>query len=808
MFKRFFILCALILPLSLAACDTAEERAQKHYEKGLALLEEGDVDRALVELRNVFQLNGFHIAARLTYAQVNEDRGNLAEAYSQYLRLVEQDPEHLEARSALARMSATSNNWDEAARHLDVAEPQAPEDLVLRSVRLGLQYRDALENGDPSAVAHVVAQANALLDQQLELQVVQQLVLDALLRDQDWQAALAMTDRLLALDAQNLPMHSLRLGVLEQLGARDEVITHLHDMVTRFPEADLHRTLVARLIEGDRLQEAEDYLRSRIQDPTLEGSGTRLELLSFVTQYHGGEQAIAEVDEMLAAAPEDQNQLRALRANLDYDRGNRDDAIAALEDILSGVDPSAEIDTIKVLQARMLQATGNSVGARARVEEVLDHDAGHLGALKMKAGWLIRDDQPGDALVELRNALDSAPRDPELLTLMAQAHQRAGDLGLMREMLALATEASGNRPAETLRYANHLIDNEKFFSAEEVLQAALRSQSEHLGLLGRLGALYVQTEDWPRARQVISRLEGIDGAAADGLAKELTARMFAAQDRAQDLENFLGQLAEDEAGGGLQAAAALIRVRLANGDIDGALAYSTELLADNPDNPSLRFLQAGVLATDGRLEPAAALLEGLVVDYPQSEQSWLSLYRLRRSLGDETGAEAILTRAEGEMPNSANIQWIRASQAEARGEIDRAITIYEALYAQNSTSPVVANNLASLIASYREDNESLERAFVIARRLRGSDVPAFQDTYGWIATRLGNLEEAQPYLEAAVAGLPRDPVVRFHLAELYRQLERPDDARPQYQAVLDLVAAGAPAPPFLDQVREQLAVQN
>ena len=65
------LLCAAFLFLS--ACDTAEERAEKHYQAGLALLEEGDVERALVEFRNVFKLNGQHKEARLTYARLERD---------------------------------------------------------------------------------------------------------------------------------------------------------------------------------------------------------------------------------------------------------------------------------------------------------------------------------------------------------------------------------------------------------------------------------------------------------------------------------------------------------------------------------------------------------------------------------------------------------------------------------------------------------------------------------------------------------------------------------------------------------------
>jgi tetratricopeptide (TPR) repeat protein len=114
----------------------------------------------------------------------------------------------------------------------------------------------------------------------------------------------------------------------------------------------------------------------------------------------------------------------------------------------------------------------------------------------------------------------------------------------------------------------------------------------------------------------------------------------------------------------------------------------------------------------------------------------------------------------------------------------------------------MANNLASLISTYREDQESLERAYTIARRLRGSDVPPFQDTYGWIAYRRGEYEEALAHLEPAAAALPEDPLVQYHLGMTYLALGRgeealefscaarcelagPDDPRPQFEIARD-----------------------
>ena len=109
-------------------------------------------------------------------------------------------------------------------------------------------------------------------------------------------------------------------------------------------------------------------------------------------------------------------------------------------------------------------------------------------------------------------------------------------------------------------------------------------------------------------------------------------------------------------------------------------------------------------------------------------------------------------------PTSAQLAFLKAGLLEAQGDIDGAIALYEAIYARDNTSQVIANNLASLIASNRPDAASLERAFAIARRLRGSSVPQFQDTYGWILHRRGDAEQALGILTPPP---PRSPTTRW-----------------------------------------------
>ena len=58
---------------------SAAERAESHYQRALAYLEEGDSERASVEFRNVFRLNPDHAEALLSYAELRRAEGYVAD---------------------------------------------------------------------------------------------------------------------------------------------------------------------------------------------------------------------------------------------------------------------------------------------------------------------------------------------------------------------------------------------------------------------------------------------------------------------------------------------------------------------------------------------------------------------------------------------------------------------------------------------------------------------------------------------------------------------------------------------------------
>lgn len=761
---------------TLAACDDAESRAERHYRSAIALLEAGDPDRAMVEFRNVFRLNGRHLEARRAYAELERGRGNLQSAYGHYLRLVEQYPEDLGGRTALAEMAMEQGNWEEVRRHAGAAAELAPEDMRVRGLVAALAYFEALRERDGPAREAAVTAARAVAETAPDLLPAQRVLVEEALRRQDWPAALAALDTAIAADPDSQELQRLRLGVLGQLGDTPAIEAQIAAMIARFPEAtDLPLEMVRWYLSQGETDRAEAYLRARAD---IDAAG-RETLVRFLAELRGPEAVRDELDRIIAADPEGAATFRAMRAGMDFQAGAREAAIAEMRAVIADEAPSDDRRARQVALARMLEAEGDRAGAQALIDAVLAEDTSQVEALKQRAEWQILADNPQGAVVTLRSALSEAPRDPQIMTLLARAHERAGNRELMAEMLSLAVEASGAAPAESLRYAAYLISEERWRPAEQVLTDALRQNPEDVRLVGTLGQVHVALADWPRLEQVVATLRRLGGPEATTFADELVARRLAAENREQDLVQFLEGLAAQE--GGVGADAALIRLRLAQGDVEGARTRAEALLEGDPDNPNLRFIHASILIVERRFTEAREILRGLLEEFPRNELVWLALFNIEVRQGDDTGASAVLEEALEALPASLRLNWILASRLEWAGDIDGAIAVYEALYARDSNVPLVANNLASLLSMHRDDPATIERAWRIARRLRGIEVPAFQDTYGWLAFLQGEIDEALVHLEPAAAGLPEDANVQYHLARTYAALGRDAEALETYR---------------------------
>jgi tetratricopeptide (TPR) repeat protein len=298
----------------------------------------------------------------------------------------------------------------------------------------------------------------------------------------------------------------------------------------------------------------------------------------------------------------------------------------------------------------------------------------------------------------------------------------------------------------------------------------------------------VATKDWARAGGVADRLDELATPEALTASRALRPAILAGQQNVDAAIGYLQGLGRDDLGTQIT----LLRAYLASGQTAKAQSLAQDMLAKAPKDAAVRFIAAAIAAAAGDPAGAEATFRALIEEDPSRLAVWNVLIRQMVQEGKLKEAEADTDAALTHLPDAPDLLLLKAGFLEQHHDAEGAIAIYEKLYATQSGNLVVANDLASMLSATHTDPASLDRAWAIARRLNGTTVPAFADTYGWILNLRGQPDAALPYLETAAKGMTDNPEVQFHLAEVYRALKRPDDAKAYYAKVLALVPADDP----------------
>jgi len=712
--------------LALSACDDAQSRADGHYQNGLALLADGEAEKAALEFRNAIALNKNFVEPRVEYGKLLMQSGDLARATNALEGAIEIDPAHLDARKMLARIMILARQFPTAKLHVDAAMRTAPDDVEVRNLMATTELR--LGNMEEARDISL-----RILNEIPSEPAATQVLASVLMKEEAYDASLALLDETIEFHAGNIGLHLTKLEALKLKGDDDQVGAQLR---TLFELAPRNRRFVDELVAWHIKREdndsAVDLLRQRIE-LFPDNVAYKMALVEFRGSTVGIDAARQELAVFAQAAP-DETVFEVALAQIDERDGKPNEAISRLENLLTQDVGDAKAD-ITMRLAHLLFKQDRMAEARDLTARTLSDDPTNVEALTLRGMMHIENDRPEAAISDLRSALDGSPQNPRILTVLAQAHERNGSRGLAQERLALAVRASNSGIEESLRYAEFLMRDEKITLAEEVLKDAVLANPGSIRIRGALSKLFLSQSKW---REALEMADGLAAATqnprAQQIAQEIRIATLTGQKR---FEESVGALREmwDSTGEKTSAMENLVRTYLQTGEPDEAMAFLDEVLSTEPKNMR------------------ANLLIGAIHIF-----------------------NAVIKRGLAAAKDAPGLMFAEAGRFERAGEFEKAISIYEDLYEDNKISDVLANNYASLLAEYRQDEESLERAYNVAKRLRSSTNPAFQDTYGWILYQRGDYERALQPLKSAAKGIPNNPVVLFHLGMLYAALEKDQEA--------------------------------
>ncbi|WP_299471893.1 tetratricopeptide repeat protein [uncultured Roseibium sp.] len=765
--------------LVLAGCSSSEERAEEHYKRGLELVEEGELTKASLEFRNALKLDSEHIDALFAFGELQERQGEFQSAYGVYNGVAEQDATHLPSRLKLMYMLLTANQVEQAQKYLDQAIELSPNDPKVLVAKATLQLR----NGEREE-AEKSAQDAFKADPELTDALV--VLASARMAAADPVGALGYLNQAPDSAAKDVGLQVLKLSVLEALNDEEGIEKLFGELVELFPETpQFSQAWVRWYLANGRKDDAERVIRQFAADRPAEDDA-QLALVSFVIAQKGQQEARQELENIIKTRNEqggDAFPLRIALGELLFRSNQHSDAIDSLQAVVSETSDEGQKNQARIMLATILGQTGDMAQAETLVNQVLEDDAKNVDALRLRSNIKISRNDNAGAVDDILVALNEAPENARLRTLLASAYERDGSSVLAEEQFARALALDNNSPEVGLPMVRFLLRHGKGEQAERVLDSVRERNPSNREVLTLLAQQRLARRDWVGAQEISDTLRKIDAGDTE-TADKIAAAALGGLDRHEESIALL-QSSATVAGDEQALLPDLIRAYVQAGRQDTAISHLLTVLDETPDNTLARILLGSVYLSQNKVAEAEETFK-TATENPDSVLGDTSLAQFYSATNRLEEAEAAIRAGLSKAEDNAALRLMLTTVLQQTQRFDEAIEQYEILFASDPESTIVANDLASLLSERRGDPASLERAFEIAQRFRTSEVPQYLDTLGWIYYLRGEHSSALPLLRNASQSLPNLGLAQFHYGMALAALDQKEQAITSLEKALSL----------------------
>ncbi|OYW86655.1 MAG: hypothetical protein B7Z20_06945, partial [Sphingobium sp. 32-64-5] len=464
---------------------------------------------------------------------------------------------------------------------------------------------------------------------------------------------------------------------------------------------------------------------------------------------------------------------------------------------------------VLLLRALLAREQYGPEASRSWFEQALGVSPSYAPALLDYAATLADLGRASQALMLTRRALAYAQGHPRAYYIQAVIAARAGNYDLARALLERTKGAlDGQAATRLLRGVLHLEAHNATLAVEQ-LAPLLERQPLNIRVRLLLARAYYDDARYAEAERTLFPL--VERTDAGSYALTLAARIHEGLGNRAVANGFLRRASSLAAGpsevyrgagrpadvaGAANADPALagpnlryIRALLEAGQADAAVARARMLAEANPGAPAASMVLGDSLMATGRYEEAAAAYERSAnIRYRQD--SALRLVDAWRRAGDAEKARRALGLFVAQNPMDVDGQRLTASFLLAAGDYDRALGLLSVLRQRlGNEDALLMADLARAYIGLRQPDRALPFA-AHAYRLQPMSAVA-SDIFGWALFKAGwRKEQAHELLEKAESLAPAEPLVQFHLGQLYAAMKEKERARAAFSRAAE--AGGFP----------------
>lgn len=544
-------------------------------------------------------------------------------------------------------------------------------------------------------------------------------------------------------------------------------------------------------------------LQSCASAPEKQYGNAGAEVLAQASETETEEQELADPEpEPAPAAPTDAEVMyNVFAAELLGGEGDLEGAVSAyLQAAMESDDPAIAQRATRVALAA--QSWFQAAMAADRWALLAPDD---MAAREAAAATMLATHDYAGAELQLEQILERNPNKEDAWVLVSSLLAQAADPAKANEVLERLLEDKGgmdNADAKFLQ-AQLLARTGEFAEAARLADEALELTPERIQLLTFSGRLALNLEDLDKAVEHFGRAWELDRENHDlGLAySDLLARAARAEEARAVMESMdqtpdvllsrvLFEISAEEPENAKALYAEFDELETQNPDEKayfqgqaaeaiGEREQAIELYGTIDEGEYLMMAgirRAELMAEAGNVEAARLALEELRAkgDEAISEQAWLAEARLLRQAEEIQEAFQALGRALEDFGYSVPVRYSHALLAAELGNVEVAEYDLRIVLADEPDNAAALNALGYTLADQTDRYEEAETLIHRAYELQPNDASII-DSMGWVAYRLGRLEESEGYLRQAWE-LDKNPEIAAHLGEVLWAMGREDAA--------------------------------
>jgi len=539
-----------------------------------------------------------------------------------------------------------------------------------------------------------------------------------------------------------------------------DVEAQLLKIVELKPGEKSHRLRLAQFYaQSNQNDAAERTLRQAIKDLPAERD-VKLSLIDFLAARRSRELAERELTGMIAAAPEDYEMKFALAKF--YQEGKEPAKAAAVyKDVIDKEALNPPGLTARDRLAALRLQDNDVSGALALANEVLAKSPRDDDALLIRGSISLSKQDPRAAIADLRAVLRDQPNAVGVLRSLARAHFANGEPAIAEETMRHAVEANPKNALLQLDFAELLSQLGKPEQAKAIIAELVKQKPDSFEALDAQFRIAMTMNDLATAKAAAAAVVALRPKLAVGYMYQ--GMIAEAEKRSEDalrLYTNAADLQPDAA----EPLEAVVRILANSKRLPEAIKRLDDVTAKFAGNSLALDIKGELLVQSGRAAEAKDAFKSAIARTPKWWRPYRDLANAQLA-GKEDPAAALetLRNAKSVADQTEELSEQLASLLERQGKPDDAIREYDDVMHRYPQSEVAANNLAMLLATYKKDPASLDRAKELSARFANSPNPSYLDTYGWVLFKRGDAAGSVPILTRVVAKVPDAVIARYHL---------------------------------------------